>query len=325
MNSLNLEILEDILLRCSPKDVARFAQTCKAAYQLICTPCDSHFWRSLYCNNWDDPRIQALANEIDWKMTAQTLTLAETRIRAGQATNQDLEALLELLSTSVPHPNSEEEDPSLNTRFIASLLDDVTIREHLLCKNRFHTIAAAAKIRRAASLAEDTPIISAPVPYLLKSAASAKLSTHYGLNISNEISSFERGAARAKVYDLSKYRRKNCYGPLKAVTLPDGGTKLEVDWQQMEAIMLVAGSNAMDLFGKHQVGKLFRGCCSKSCHSMTYLDDAATAMGLRFARPFSAPPSRSNKDWAGVEGHYHRIVCFLDYRDLFSESARVYD
>ena len=243
MDGLNLEILEDILLRCSPKDVARFAQTCKAAYQLVCKPVDSSLWRRLYCANWDDPRIQSPTSVIDWKSTAQTLTRAETLMRAGTATNDDLEVLLDLLSTSIPHSSSdlEEEDPSLNTTFIASLLDDATIREHLLCKNRFHTIAAAAKIRRAASLSEDTPLISAPVPYLLKSPASCKLSTHYGLNISNEISSFERGAARARVYDLSRYRRKNAYGPFKVVTKPEGQSHLAVDWQQMEAIMLVAG------------------------------------------------------------------------------------
>lgn len=42
-------------------------------------------------------------------------------------------------------------------------------------------------------------------------------------------------------------------------------------------------------------------------------------MGLNFARPYTAPPSKTKRDWAGVEGHYHRLVSFLDYRDLFSE------
>lgn len=34
------------------------------------------------------------------------------------------------------------------------------------------------------------------------------------------------------------------------------------------------------------------------------------------ARPYTATPPKDPRDWAGVEGTWRRVVCFLDYRDL---------
>lgn len=45
--------------------------------------------------------------------------------------------------------------------------------------------------------------------------------------------------------------------------------------------------------------------------------------GFDSVRPYSAPGSfgRKERDWVGVEGKWRRIVCFMDYRDLYVYNA----
>lgn len=280
---LNLELQEEILIHCRLEDVARFSQVCKAAHALVYQSLDSHLWRELFCAAFDDPRATACLvtgsqtpmHGFDWKASSQAVTRAAIRVRQRQANSQDLDALLDLLSLSQPYSSQSADRliESKNVDYLTSLFEDTEARDHALCKNRFHTQAAVVKLQRQASASiPGAPIVSAPVPYLMSSIQSSKLSVCYGLHPQHKITTFERGAARARVYDLTRYKRRTDYGPFHLVKQPESDAvhekpvvTLEVDWQQMEAIMLVASTNAIELFGKHQIGKLFRMPASTSC------------------------------------------------------------
>jgi hypothetical protein len=102
-----------------------------------------------------------------------------------------------------------------------------------------------------------------------------------------------RKMSRAHVYDLRNYAREAHWGPFAH----DGD---HVNWSHVNAIVTVITMNLRD-FGVHWP-KEFK--------------PPTMAQGLEACRPYSAPRGLKQCpfDWAGVEGHWMRIVCFCDYR-----------
>lgn len=97
-----------------------------------------------------------------------------------------------------------------------------------------------------------------------------------------------RMRSRCQVYDLRNYHRENDWGPLT--------TAGEVDWTHIESIINVISMNLYD--------------------RATDWPDTRPRYGLEATRSYSAPgaTARGTGDWAGVEGHWRRYVCFMDYR-----------
>ncbi|KAG8932923.1 hypothetical protein FRC02_000350 [Tulasnella sp. 418] len=57
--NLPLEIIQHILICATPLDVASISQTCRAFRDIIYSPTDTHIWKSLFLDLFDDPRIRA--------------------------------------------------------------------------------------------------------------------------------------------------------------------------------------------------------------------------------------------------------------------------
>ncbi|KAL2016273.1 hypothetical protein VTK56DRAFT_4017 [Thermocarpiscus australiensis] len=123
--------------------------------------------------------------------------------------------------------------------------------------------------------------------------------------------------ACAKVYDMREYTVGTRWGPFLDEGDEDGEGEREergvrVDWEKMEAIMIVLGTNirskgleAYPIFGDLW-GRPFAGVWSGSYIPSKGGEDGKEKGDLERRDPY------------GVSGSWMRIVCFLDYADFFS-------
>lgn len=112
------------------------------------------------------------------------------------------------------------------------------------------------------------------------------------------------------VYDLRNYTEENFWGPYLDDSENDGTAR--VDWERMEAIMLVLGYNMQKL---HVHG-------NKAVHDIKYAWNESfkgAAPNTYVSKPMVGELEGPDfKDPYDVTGTYHRVVCFLDFHDLFA-------
>lgn len=129
--------------------------------------------------------------------------------------------------------------------------------------------------------------------------------------------------ARAKVYDLREYTDGTLWGPFH-----DDGLQ-RVDWEKVEAVMVVLGYN-LHLFAQRTdiFGPIWRTPWEgASPHSYTappkpVKDESADLTRIDSPQDDQPGPSREEllaaQDPYGVTGTWRRVVCFLDYNDLYA-------
>ncbi|KAG8724759.1 hypothetical protein FRC12_024273 [Ceratobasidium sp. 428] len=146
---------------------------------------------------------------------------------------------------------------------------------------------------------------------------TAKLQLHYftipaRVCISHEELKLARLNARAYVYDIRNYRPDGWHGPF---VLDEAGV-MQPNWVHLAACQWVIMSNLQQ---RRQIGQVY---------PIPPLGaEAAWGGGAKaVVTGRKANPSRLNKDgiedWAGVEGVWRRIVCFMDYRDFHEYNVR---
>lgn len=110
--------------------------------------------------------------------------------------------------------------------------------------------------------------------------------------------------ALSKVYDLRQYTDKTRWGPFR-----DDDTD-QVDWEKVEAIMIVLGSN-LKLVGLNN----FPIC-------RNYWDIPFAGVWPNSYLPLPVvnltPDPLELQDPYGISGTWLRVVCFLDYNDFFA-------
>ena len=141
---------------------------------------------------------------------------------------------------------------------------------------------------------------------------SAKLHCLYGNpieEVSAELGSIIYPFACSKVYDLRNYTEGTKWGPFQR----DGSGN--VDWEMVESIMIVLAHNLRQcrVFHHHFILPVwnvpFAGVVAHSHILKEHIH-----------RPLSA--SRELEDCYGIEGTWMRVVCFLDFSELFAYNFR---
>ncbi|KAF4555550.1 Hypothetical protein D9617_2g055110 [Elsinoe fawcettii] len=145
--------------------------------------------------------------------------------------------------------------------------------------------------------------------------------------------------ARAKVYDLREYTTASLWGPFK------GDGSQEVDWEKMESVMVLLGYN-LKMFAERTrgLGGLWYGAWEgvspgsfmepdwgKGEEGVTGISRLAARgeiLGLHEGeREWRSEEERETerrqkeldeKDPYGISGTWMRVVCFLDYNDLYA-------
>ncbi|KAF9483578.1 hypothetical protein BDN70DRAFT_827292 [Pholiota conissans] len=273
------ELIEEILTRCDPVDVAMVAQTCSTLRFIIYYAGDSKLWRDLYLlQPFDDPRTavdqqgRSKPTPIDWKMELQRIIRARnvlleddvfTVLRPGESSTL-LRTLLDMVTTVSPRTSYE------NVRELSANL-----------------LWVAAMLRRGF------------IDQLEESAATppgdrqllARLHTFYGITHADTRPQ-SRVKSRAYVYDMRHYRSESAFGPF----LPGG----KVNWEHMQALHHVVSMHLVEL-GEDED-----------------FEFAVFPMSLPFTQIVTPSNLDEEKDWAGLTGSWVVSFCFCDHRDLMT-------
>jgi hypothetical protein len=146
---------------------------------------------------------------------------------------------------------------------------------------------------------------------------SAKLLSFFGFPPSNigkkDLSTHP--FARSRVYDLRNYTDKNEWGPFRN----DGS--MRVDWEMIESIMVVIGQNS--LYGATTIPQLLPHRLQPPWFKplegiipdMDYHTKDSQPRPITLLQQPDLPLDM--KDPYGVQGIWSRIVCFLDYTNLY--------
>lgn len=123
--------------------------------------------------------------------------------------------------------------------------------------------------------------------------------------------------ARSLVYDLRGYTSFNEWGPFLDEQEPDKQQGLEADWEKIEAIMIVLGSNMRHFSDHHGVDIMwdqpFAGVTG--CRLPTESWKGTPSPKVPMIR--QPEPCIDALDPYGITGTWRRVVCFLDYNDFY--------
>ncbi|PPJ56550.1 hypothetical protein CBER1_03947 [Cercospora berteroae] len=339
---LSHELLHCIFTEIEPADLSSLSQSCRAVHSYISGNRLLH--RDLYVRRYDEP--EAGKNEPDWEDLVHRRVKLEKLLDTDDrdVKRQNLDYIAREINSLVETADKDQEE-SKNVQLLSDsfmLTDNI---DTLLCGSSLF----------APGRAGDSDQIQAETPELRQ--ASAKLHCLYGVPVDtvpsrssfysmirhhraglalspslctrSQVSSRSTHQfARSKVYDLREYTDETLWGPFRR----DGSHR--VDWEKVEAVMIVLGFNLrrftdrsdgrFPLIWKHP----FVGATPGSYKSPPRIappekkdfdEDAGVIRDLAL--------SLDAMDPYGVTGSWMRVVCFLDYNDLyaFNFSERIPD
>lgn len=123
--------------------------------------------------------------------------------------------------------------------------------------------------------------------------------------------------ARSLVYDLRGYTAFNLWGPFLDEEHAEKSEGLRADWEKVEAIMMVLGTNMRHFSEHHGVDivwdQAFAGVAGCRIPKESWQTEAAPELPL-VPQP---EPGIDAMDPYGITGTWRRVVCFLDYNDFY--------
>lgn len=335
--SLPVEITEDVLIASEPQGVARLSQCSKHLYNIVNRTEDNHIWRSLFLNIFDHPQNALYSSRsntspgIRWKAELKRRIQAQNIIRStteqpndtwgpGMRSRYKWWASEVIDAYDICAEIIREATPAVSTHYtsVASTSSSVVEKStesnniewmDLLLRTNPNFLWPPAAPLRQSSLGDLVEPVPPKVPepdnslgqYFTNSPSRARLRAHFG------VSSFEtactpfdstRLVARMYVYDLRNYRPETLYGPWSVDEAKPGS--VTANWIHINHILTVIVGN-LDEYRSH-----------------IEIKEIDPPTGLEHTRSHSAPgwEKRAERDWAGVEGTWKRIICFMDYTDL---------
>jgi hypothetical protein len=346
-----LELTEHILTFARPKDVgpllgitlkprcvslmliaASFAQTSRAARKVVYEAADDYLWRGLFlAYPFDDPRPVTHNHtshredlHYPWRERLCARVVAEQGGREKNKTNEFVIPVLGVLDemTAAPAPshNLKWLDTVISSNAHLVPLPNDSGQKLNMDDDFARTPDALARGRLGAWLAlsyetlGDAELVQLGLFRLFRGIdGSESMEVDTRVLLLREA----RRNARARVYDLSYYRRENGYAAMlprarqPAMALEPGldegiadPATLDVDWAHVHAQTVVVGMNVLDQQG---------GMDTLDQNRLAYIQPPR---GLEHLRINSAPITAhaDERDWAGVQGQWRRLVCFMDYR-----------
>ena len=320
---LSHELLHCIFTEISPTDLSALSRTCKDLNSYISGNKLLH--KDIYLQRYDKP-----VSETSWESEVHDFIRLEKILESSdrQVKRDALEFAAEQINRLLDTASSDP-DESLNIQLLADHFADATNIDTLLCSSNLFERAGG----------ED----QAPARTEELRQASAKLHCMYGVPI-DEIpsrSSFTiwrpsavsspsshtrlrsrpmltHTYARSKVYDLRQYTEATLWGPFR-----DDGTQ-RVDWEKVEAIMIVLGFN-LRKFTERSDGRFpmiwdepFVGATPNSYIAPPAATGPTEKLDSDLIKIRELALNLNALDPYGVTGTWMRVVCFLDFNDLYA-------
>jgi hypothetical protein len=269
------ETTEQALTLCHPRDVASFSQTCRRAHRLVYGSPDQYLWRQLFLLfPFDDPRQM------------QSAPLEVCQVNWREELQRRMKAQL------IAGRNSTLEE------FLRAIETFVSVVRSAAPVTRGHERVPSPNLLWVVDVLQSTNMLCSPLLASEEGNQSlARLRSYLALTLDEYEEDDEEGKERLKmirmrsrsqVYNLRNYNRENDWGPF-IITGKE-------NWTLIESIVNVISMNLYD--------RRFDW------------PDTRPRYGLEATRSYSAPgaTARAASDWAGVEGHWRRYVCFIDFR-----------
>lgn len=316
LTDLPPEIIHHVLGYVDPPDLAWIPRTCKTFYHAV--HANTPLFREIYLNHLDPPPRGAI---VDWEQSLKDL------VRLGVLSKDDdvdhkkdeLDFVYRTVNELLKNASSENTGPnpktqlsqSRNADILSSLFSSESNQSAFLCRSFIYERARAEfhsrDVRYWHGPPKDEHQKSAHLHCLygvprLFAYPSARRQTRHNLM---------HPFACSKVYDLRQYTDKNHWGPFM-----DDGT-MRVDWEKVEAVMIVLGANMDDLgLSRIPMCEAFFSIPFAGTWQNSWKPPISTA-------PFPPSPPRElntleQQDPYGVTGAWLRVVCFLDYSDFFT-------
>lgn len=331
------EVLVLVVYKLLPIELSRLSQSCRALY-LFVNDLGDLVWKQMFLAVWDDPQqvdeaVMAIrapeffsapdifehelstfssrgqskqvgkrpseSFKYQWRSEVHRRTEAQIFLtRFGQSFDASTEkmssrrfnSLATLLSTLVTTPPASPTlTHSQNVAWVDGMLAPDKFAPELFLKHFFHD-----------------PNVKQPLTP--DRQLTAKLQVHF-LSTKHHIpysrQSEARLNARAYVYNIHNYRPEGWHGPW---VMEDG--RMQPNWIHLAACQRVILANLMQ---RRTIGQAYP--LPPTGVEATWGRGAKAVMA-----GYEANPSRINEngihDWAGVEGIWKRLVCFMDYRDF---------
>ncbi|OAF99892.1 uncharacterized protein CC84DRAFT_1190723 [Paraphaeosphaeria sporulosa] len=299
-----LELYYDVLIKIieevEPEDLAALAQTSIGFNHFV--KGNEMLYKAHYLKNFDDPRRRPTDPAPDWIAELQRLVKLRKILQSQSpdVKSANMDFVLETISTLIK-TGTESEGLSLNCGELTKLFSNPQNADMFMHRSSLYRRAGMETQSQAQSLETRQQ--------------SARLHSIYGIpkDSTGRRTLSTHPFARSRVYDLRNYSKRSRWGPFRN----DGS--MRVDWELVESIMVVLGYN--------------NGICSRRYMDRFVLPWSAPFANIfqdRFAHlPFTdlQPPLPSLtkepslpldfQDPYNVSGIWARIVCFLDYDDLY--------
>ncbi|KAJ7456624.1 hypothetical protein FB451DRAFT_1276613 [Mycena latifolia] len=223
--SIPVELVEQILLFCHPRDVVCFGATCRPFEHLVHRSADHYFWRQMFLKLFDDPRqavdlSRSNSPSFNWKGELVKRIKAERAAFSGSTGTSDqgsiLETLVSVAEEALPmSPYRPSGDPPASRNL--EWLENILRNSHIL----------------------DAPFSSKEARFGNRLKAYMALSLKEESDDNEEELQAIRTRSRCFVYDLRNYHARNNWGPY----LSNG----KVNWTHVEAIINVIQTNLREL------------------------------------------------------------------------------
>ncbi|EXJ92687.1 hypothetical protein A1O3_01239 [Capronia epimyces CBS 606.96] len=303
------EVLHHILLNVEPTDLASLSKTCRYLHRVI--QADELLWKEIYLSRLDPP-ADAEDAPLSWRERMAKVVNMQ-KILLSEDAEIKAKGLEEVLTKSVELAYQAAASNSKTTDFLADLFQKSNNANDFLCKSSLFSLARPESWTVAPT--EALCQLSAhlhPCLYMTLATIAASIPPHPVRHV--------HPYARARVYDLRRYTAANMWGPF----LDDGSQR--VDWEKVLAIMILLAYN-------HHIYTERRSSSGSSSILRPWENAFSGIAPNSFVScPLSGTPTPTLRpdldaiDPYGVTGTWMRIVCFLDYNDLFSfnfEGGRV--
>ncbi|EXF77223.1 F-box domain-containing protein, partial [Colletotrichum fioriniae PJ7] len=325
INLLPAEILHHIFSGLEPRDLGRLPRTCRFLHSYV--KGNQKLYKDVYLNALDTPKQSGL----DWERELHDFVRLGL-LCAGDSVNEKSRDLLPFVSDVANRllqhasPTGETQNDtgthavSRNAAALANFFHEEPARVAFLCRSHIFDRArgdiarptSSSRRRRpqSSSSSASSPSASASASASASVSASrtedptaddihqqsAKLHCLYGrpiFNFGRTRSSRVYPYAACKVYDMRQYTTRTKWGPFRD---DDSG---RVDWEKMEAIMIVLGSN---IKSQRLTAKVFSNLWEKPF--------AGSWSGSYVPSPGRGIRDLDLEDPYGVAGTWLRVVCF---------------
>lgn len=169
-----------------------------------------------------------------------------------------------------------------------------------------HDIMFAAHRRFQQLSAQLHCLYGVPIQHLPRSSNG---SHHHNLRASKGVALHPY--ARSRVYDLRQHMQHSFWGPFEG----DGSQK--VDWEKLEGLMIILSYNIQRFADRYSAQRsALMPPWDEPFAGVTPYSLQLPPRASQIERPLSQPIE--SRDPYGVTGLWLRVVCFLDYRELFA-------